>query len=54
MALLQAMQSGNSSAVNTAMTALNNDVHNVGATELANLGSNLGAGAEHFHHTIWH
>ena len=50
MALLQAMQSGNSSAVNTAMTALNNDVHNGGAAELAN----LGAGAEHFHHTIWH
>jgi hypothetical protein len=44
------MQSGNSNAVNTAMTALNNDVHNIGATELANLGS----GAENFHHTIWH
>jgi hypothetical protein len=52
MALLHALQSGNSSAVNSAMTALNNDVHNGGVAELANATS--GAAEQHFHHLIWH
>jgi hypothetical protein len=51
MALFHAMQSGNSGAVNTAMTTLGHDVQNVDATELAN--ATTGAADHNFHH-FWH
>jgi len=50
-ALLQALQSGNSSAVSSAVTALGNDVHNGAATDVGNVTSAM----SHMHfETFWH
>jgi hypothetical protein len=46
-ALLQAMQNGNSTAVNNAVTTLGNDVHNASAADVGHLVHN------HFEH-MWH
>jgi trimeric autotransporter adhesin len=51
MALLHALQSGNSSAVDTAMTALGNDVHNVDTAELAH--TTTGLAHQSLDH-LWH
>jgi len=50
-ALLQALQSGNSAAVTSAVTALGNDVHNAGAGEVNNMTAAIAH--QHFEH-IWH
>jgi trimeric autotransporter adhesin len=50
-ALLQALQNGNSAGVNSAVTALGNDVHNASAADVGNLASAFTH--SHFEH-MWH
>ena len=50
-ALLQALQGDNSTAINSAVTTLGNDVHNAGAAEMSHMTAALN---NHHFETLWH
>jgi hypothetical protein len=51
-ALLQAMQGDNSTAINSAVTTLGNDVHNAGAAEVSHMTAALNN--NHHFEALWH